>query len=174
MDSVRKETHVVSVMIQRVETEAVRDKKDKRPLLHRKRRHILTERYLQKVEATEGEVLLEQEARFRADISSGESVRARNVIIGPPVCLNYKPESGCNYGDKCRFRHVEVDVQPSKKLKKSGVKGSVALIKDSKQLGCVSQDSHPRKSIRRKDGKLRSNDAVKFSKGTWHHKKIRE
>ena len=40
----------------------------------------------------------------------------------PPVCLNYKSESGCKHGDKCRFRHVEADGQPSKKSKKSGVK----------------------------------------------------
>ena len=40
----------------------------------------------------------------------------------PPVCLNYKSESGCKYGEKCRFRHAEVDGQPQKKPKKSGVK----------------------------------------------------
>ena len=40
----------------------------------------------------------------------------------PPVCLNYKSESGCTYGEKCRFRHEEVDGQPSEKSKKSGVK----------------------------------------------------
>ena len=40
----------------------------------------------------------------------------------PPVCLNCKSESGCKYGDKCRFRHAEVDGLPSKKSKNSGVK----------------------------------------------------
>ena len=49
LDSVRKETHVVSVMIPNLETEARRDEKDNRPLLHQKRRHKLTERYPQKV-----------------------------------------------------------------------------------------------------------------------------
>ena len=39
-------------------------------------------------------------------------------------------------------------------------------------MGCVSQDSHPRKSIQRKEGKLGSNHTVKFSKGAWHHIKI--
>ena len=33
LDNVRKETHVVSVMIQRLETDAIRYKKDNRPLL---------------------------------------------------------------------------------------------------------------------------------------------
>ena len=41
-------------------------------------------------------------------------------------------------------------------------------------MGCVPQDSHPRKSILRKEGKLGSNHAVKFSKGTWHPIKNRE
>ena len=34
--------------------------------------------------------------------------------------------------------------QPNKKSKKGGAKGSVALLKGSIQLGCVSQDSYPR------------------------------
>ena len=40
-------------------------------------------------------------------------------------------------------------MQPNKKSKKSGVKGSVAILKQSTQLVCVSQDSYPRKSILR-------------------------
>ena len=60
-----KETHVVSVMIWRMETDAIRDKKDNRPLLHHKRRHRLMERYPQKSSGRRGEkVLREQEARF--------------------------------------------------------------------------------------------------------------
>ena len=39
LDSVREETHVVSLMIPRLETDAIRDKKDNRLLLHQKRRH---------------------------------------------------------------------------------------------------------------------------------------
>ena len=53
LDSVQKETPVVSVMIQRLETDAIRDKKDNRPLLHQKRKHGLTERNPQKVQAAE-------------------------------------------------------------------------------------------------------------------------
>ena len=62
----------------------------------------------------------------------------------PPVCLNNKPELGCKYGETFRFRHAEVDGQPSKKSKKCDAKRSVASLKESFQLGCVSQDSHPR------------------------------
>ena len=76
------------------------------------------------------------------------------------MCLNYKTESGCKHGEKCRFRHAEVHRQPGKKSKKSGVKGSVALLKASFELGCVCQDSHPTKSILRTEGKLGSNHAV--------------
>ena len=49
------------------------------------------------------------------------------------------------------------------------MKGSVSLSRESFQLGCVYQDSHPRKLILREEGKLGSNHTVKFSKGTWHH-----
>ena len=40
----------------------------------------------------------------------------------PPVCQNYKSETGCKFGAKCLFRHAEVDSQPDKKQKKSGGK----------------------------------------------------
>ena len=67
------------------------------------------------------------------------------------------------HSEKCRFRHVEAEEKPSKKSKKSGAKGSVALLKESTQLGCVSQESYPRKSILHEQGKLGSNHTVKFS-----------
>ena len=60
-------------------------------------------------------------------------------------------------------------LMPSPARSRRGVKGSVALLKDSVQLGCVSQDSHPSKSILREEGKLGPNHTVKFSQGTWHH-----
>ena len=88
------------------------------------------------------------------------------------MCHNYKLETGCKHGDTCRFRHVEAEEKPSKKSNKGGAKGSVDLWKESVQLGCVSQDTHPRMSILRKEGKLEPNHAVKFSKSTWHQIKI--
>ena len=72
----------------------------------------------------------------------------------PPVCQNYMSDTRCIHGDKCRFRHVQADGQPSGKSKKDGAKGSVSLLKESTQLGYFSQDSHPRKSIPRGIGKL--------------------
>ena len=44
----------------------------------------------------------------------------RNPSCGfwhPVVCLNYKSETGCVYGDKCRFRHVEEYVKPNNTVK---------------------------------------------------------
>ena len=40
----------------------------------------------------------------------------------------YKSENGCTYGRTCFFRHVEAEEKPSKKSKKGGAKGSVALL----------------------------------------------
>ena len=92
-----------------------------------------------KAKAQTGEKKLSKSSGHRGESPSGtrgkipcrkflrESVRVRHVISGTLPCLNHKSESGCTYGDKCRFRHVEADGQPSKKSKKSGVKGPVAL-----------------------------------------------
>ena len=74
-------------MIPRLETDAIRDKEDNRRFLHQKQRHRLTGRYPQKVQAAEERALLEQEERFRAGISSGESVRIRHVIFGTLPCV---------------------------------------------------------------------------------------
>ena len=87
------------------------------------------------------------------------------------MCQNYKSQSGCTFGDKCLFRNLEVDRQPNSKSKKSGGKGSVALLKESIQLGCVSPDYSSKKSILRKLGNIGSSHTVNFSKGTWHHEK---
>ena len=57
MDNVRKETHIVSAMIQRLETVELRHEKDDRLLPHQIRRPRLTERYPQKDQATEEKAL---------------------------------------------------------------------------------------------------------------------
>ena len=82
------------------------------------------------------------------------------------VCLIYKSESGCKYGETCRFRHTEVDGQPSKKSKQSGGKELVAILQESVHFGLLlSQDYHPRKSSLRKEGTLGSIHTVKFHQG---------
>ena len=108
----------------------VRDEKDDRPLPQPIQKQRLTVK-----KATERKVLT-------------QIVKIRHADSGTlSVCLNYKSEKGCVHGDKCHFRHVEADEKPSKKSKKGGAKGSVALLKESTQLGCVSQDSYPRKHL---------------------------
>ena len=49
----------------------------------------------------------------------------------------YMSETGCKCGRTCFFRHVEAEEKPSKESKKGGAKGSVALLKESTQLGCA-------------------------------------
>ena len=82
------------------------------------------------------------------------------------MCLHHKSESGCKYRDTCKFLHTVAGGRPSKKSKKGGAKGLVALLKETTQLGCASHDSSHRKSILRENGKLGSNPTVKFSKAT--------
>ena len=89
------------------------------------------------------------------------------------MCLNHKSEPGCLYGDKCHFRHTEAGRQPSKKSEKSGGKGSVALLEETIQLGCVFMMAVRKKSILRGNESLGSNQTVKFSKATMRQAKIR-
>ena len=63
---------------------------------------------------------------------------------------------------------------PTKNRKKVVRKDPLPFLKESTQLGCVSQDSYPRKSILREPGKWWSTHAVKILKDTWHQIKIRE
>ena len=86
-------------------------------------------------------VLQEGHIKERAEITSKEAVRIRCVIIGilPYAKITYLNRDA-NSSKKCVFRHTEVGSQPDKKPNKSGGKGSVALLKNSKQLGCALQD----------------------------------
>ena len=55
----------------------------------------------------------------------------------PPECLFYKSEKGCRFWDKCSYEHRQVDEQPSKKSQKNGDRIAVAILKNTRQLGCV-------------------------------------
>ena len=164
LDNVRKETHVVSVMIQRLATDArIIEQKDGCPLPHQIRRPRLTERerYLKKVQAIEEKAIQTKGAEFRADV---ENVKYQSCNYWHPhVCENTSLRQDASVATNANFRHVETEERPSNKSKTGGAKGSVAFLRGSFQLGCVSQDSDPRKSIPRKQGKLGSNDAFKFS-----------
>ena len=62
------------------------------------------------------------------------------------------------------FPTLQAEGKPSKKSKKGGARGSVAMLKESMQMGCVSQDSYPRKSILREQRKLGSKPNYKSGK----------
>ena len=47
----------------------------------------------------------------------------------PPVCLFYKSQNGCRFGEKCSYLHRQVDEQPSKMSKKNDDKSAAAMLK---------------------------------------------
>ena len=148
MDNVRKETHVVSAVIRHLETDA-----------------RLTERF-SKSSGNRGENTSDKRSRIPCRLKKCDNPSCN--YWHPPLCQNHESETGCKYGNKRYFRHVEAEDKPSKKSKKSGAKGSV--VKGVYPIGlCVSQDSHPTK-VHSTERKLGSDHAVKFSKGTWHQK----
>ena len=169
MDNVAKETHAVSIMTKLPLTTVavIKDQKDDRFLPHPTRRQSrLTGEKSNKEENSDKR----SQILCRYKKCKNPSCKFWHL----PVRQNYKSEKGCAYGDRRHFRRVEAEGKPNKKSKKGCAKGSVAILKESFQLGCVSQDSCPRTSIQREPGRLGSKHAAKFSKGTWHQIKIRE
>ena len=53
----------------------------------------------------------------------------------PPVCLFYKSENGCRFGEKCSYAHRQFEEQPSKRSKKNGDKSAVAMLKKYTTIG---------------------------------------
>ena len=143
MDSVPKETHVVPVMTSKtLETEdKVRGEKDDRHLLHPTRRQ---NRLTARDKHPHRDQAVNRKTRWIR-----VKIPCRLRFCQNPSC---KSEKGCVHGDKCHVRHVEAEGKPSEKSKKGGAKGSVAMLKESTQLSCVSQDSFPRKSSLRERG----------------------
>ena len=60
-----------------------------------------------------------------------------------PECLFYMSAEGCKFGEKCSHAHRWVEEQPSKWSKRNGDRSAVALLKETKNLGCVFQDMEP-------------------------------
>ena len=76
---------------------------------------------------------------------------------------------GMHICEKCSFVHRQVADQPSKKPKGDGDNNAVALLKDSRQLGCVPQDTEPPESSSfygRQRKVLEPIRRVQFSKAT--------
>ena len=90
----------------------------------------------------------------------------------PPECLFYKSENGCRFGEKCSYAHRQFEEQPGKRSKKNCDRSAVALLKITRQLGCVLQDMEPPKSssISRKSSNIRKPIRfVKFTKAVVRH-----
>ena len=95
----------------------------------------------------------------------------------PPECLSYKSENGCRFGEQCSYAHRQVEEPTSKWCKKKGDKSAVAMLKITRQLGCVFQDMEPPKcsSILRKSSDIRKPiRCVKFTKAVVRHADIRD
>ena len=94
----------------------------------------------------------------------------------PPEYLFYKSENGCRLGKKCSYAHRQVDEQPCKKSKKNGDKSAVAMLKNTRQLGCVFQDVEPPKSssiLRKSSNILKPIRCVQFVTLTFETKILR-
>ena len=95
----------------------------------------------------------------------------------PPECLFNKSDKGCRFWEKCSYAHRQVDEQPSKRSKKNGDKSAVAMLKITRQLGCVFQDMEPPKSssILRKSSNIRKPiRCVRFTKAVVRQANIRD
>ena len=92
----------------------------------------------------------------------------------PPECLFYKSENGCRFGEKCSYAHRQVDEQPRKKSKMKGDKGAVAMLKTTRQLGCVFQDMESTTTLRKSSNILKPIRWVRFTEAVLRHANIRD
>ena len=95
----------------------------------------------------------------------------------PRECLFYKSENGCRFGEKCSYAHRQVDEQPSTRSKKNGDKSTVAILKITRQLGCIFQDMEPPKSssiLRKRSNMLKPIRCVRFSEAVLRHADTRD
>ena len=140
-------------------------RKDDRLLLYQTRRPRLTK----------GDKILKhrprrkffrQGAKFRAET---EIVKTRHVNFGIFPCVTTTSlRPGAYVEENVSSDMLRLRKSQAKKVKERWCKGSLAMLKESTQLGCVFQDSFPRKSFVREKEKLGSKRDVKFSKGAWH------
>ena len=95
----------------------------------------------------------------------------------PPECFFCKLGKGCRFGEKCSYAHRQVDEQPSKKSKNNGDKSAVAMLKITRQLGCVFQHVEPPKSssiLRKSSNILKPIRCVRFTQAVLRHANIRD
>ena len=120
-----------------------------RPLLLRGRRHEKTEENLPKESLPQAVVPHEGDVKKRDDITLKETLRIRRVIIGILPHVNITKQNRDANSAKCAYSGtLRLTVSPGKSRRKVLVKGFVAFLKNSKQLGCVFQDVAPPKPFR--------------------------
>ena len=94
----------------------------------------------------------------RARITSKERAPLHSMKNGilQNACST-SPTRDADLGEKSSYAHRQVDEQPSKRSQKNGDKSAVAMLKITRQLGCVFQDMEPPKSssILRKSSNIR-------------------
>ena len=87
-------------------------------------------------------------------------------------------ETWCILGNSGLYRHADREEKPNKRSKSESSQGAIAIPKEKKVQGCVSQNSDPKKSVLRKAGQTRLNasagHAFKFSGRTRYEVQIRE
>ena len=125
----------------------------------------------------EAEAEVEKWLDCRARITSKELAQlnsVKNGILRSACSASQKKDAG---GEKCSYAHRQVDKQPSKKSEKSGEKSAVAILKNTRQFGFVSQDMEPPKSttfLRKSSNILKPIRSVQFTKAVLHHANIRD
>ena len=116
-----------------------------------------------------------------ARITSKELAPIHSVkMASSSMCLFYKSENGCRFGEKCSYVRRQVEEQLNKRSKKNGDTIAVAMLKrheqhqrtgrpvldayssSTRQLDCVFQDMAPPKSpsILRKSSNIRNQSDV--------------
>ena len=149
MHNVQKETHVFSVMtdLYKETCTVVKDEEDDRLLPHQIRRPRLTkgEKILKHSRQQRGKLF-----RRRSEIPCRYRTfsKIRHVVSGIFPCVKTTSlRLDAHLPTNAIFDMYEAEEEPSQKSNKGGAKGSVATLKGSIQLGCVSQDCYPRKSF---------------------------
>ena len=140
-----------------------RGQQNNRPLLHKNRRYKMTEEYLRKGTFPDEVVHPETNVKNRARITSKDIVRIRGVIIGTLPYVKISSLNGDAHSAKEAYSSTQrLTVSPVKSMI-SGGEGSVVLLKKSKHLGCVVQDTKPPKShsiLRKSTFGIRSHRSV--------------
>ena len=100
---------------------------------------------------------------------------AKNGIL--QNACSTSPRKDADLGEKCSYAHRQVDEQPSTRSKKNGDKSTVAILKITRQLGCVFQDVEPPKSssiLRKRSNMLKPIRCVRFTEAVLRHADTRD